>query len=358
MLVAVGGALAGGARLALAKTFDPAQFWPEVRRYGVSVVFYSGDMLRELTEAPSYRGEQHNPIRLFAGCGMRADTERRLLARFGAAKVLEYYASAEGPGLLANTSAHKIGAFGKPPVGDVQVLIGAYDFREDTLLRDGRGLCLEASDDEPGILLTRIDEAHARSRFDGLPDNSGLGAAPHTLLDDSPEDAFLVRDVQKPGDVWFFTGDVMRRDPQGDHWPLDRANDVIHTGAGLAFTRPIEDVLYELPDVRIAVVSASRAPRGKQRPEATLVLSAASKRHEQLADLLTRAVMLHLSPHERPYNVRCVDEVPLTDGNRPKKSALREGVEARGSAREQNTAVPARAVYRYDAKRARYVYER
>jgi putative long chain acyl-CoA synthase len=332
MLVAVGGALIGGARLALAKNFDAAQFWPEVRRYGASVVFYSGDMLRELTEAPSYRGEQHNPIRLFAGTGMRADTERRLLARFGDAKVLEYYASAEGPGVLVNTSARKIGAFGKPPVGDVQVMIAAYDFRSDSLLRDGRGLCLEASDDEPGILLARIDDAHARSRFDALQNEDG-------------EAEYLVRDVQKHGDLWYFTGDVMRRDPQGDHWPLDRANEVIHTSHGLAFTRPIEDVLYELPDVRVAVVAASREARGKQQPEASLIVGA---HHAELADLLTRAALLHLSPHERPRVVRLVDQVPMTDGNRPFKQTLRSSSSgARG-----------RSSYRYDEKRARYVLER
>jgi putative long chain acyl-CoA synthase len=364
MLVAVGGALAGGARLALAKSFHAAQFWPEVRRYGASVVFYSGDMLRELTEAPSYRGEQHNPIRLFAGSGMRADTERRLLSRFGEARVLEYYASAEGPGILANTSTNKIGSFGKPPAGDVQVLIGAYDFHSDSLIRDGRGQCLEASDDEPGILLTRIDEEHARSRFDAqfrAPAEARAATASRASRgressgEDVPDADFLVRDVQRPGDLWYFTGDVMRRDPQGDHWPLDRASDVIHTSLGLAFTRPIEDVLYELPDVRIAVVAASREARGKQRPEATLVMATRAETrgavrgqgYEQLADLLTRAVVLHLSPHERPHSVRCVDHVPMTDGNRPRKRALR----AEQAARTQ-------ASYRYDAKRGRYVRER
>jgi acyl-CoA synthetase (AMP-forming)/AMP-acid ligase II len=135
----------------------------------------------------------------------------------------------------------------------------------------------------------------------------------------------------------------MRRDPQGEHWPLDRVNDVIHTSQGLAFTRPIEDVLYELPDVRVAVVTAARAPRGEQHPEATLVMAA---RHAELAELLTRAVALHLSPHERPRSVRVVDQVPMTDGNRPLKSALRTG-----------PVRPAQVRYRYDEKRARYVCE-
>jgi putative long chain acyl-CoA synthase len=328
MLVAVAGALLGGARLALAAQFSAERFWPEVRRYGVSVVFYSGDMLRELIHAPSYRGEQYNPIRLFAGSGMRADTERRLLSRFGDVKVLEYYASAAGPGMLANTTAKKIGALGRPLSGTDHHLVAVYDFEADALVRDESGMCIEAGDDEPGVLLTRIDQAHARTTFDGY------GEA-------NQREPRLVRNVRLAGDRWFFTGDVMRRDPQRDYWPLDRVRDVIHTSLGPAFTRPIEDVLYELSDVRVAVVYASRDARGQQRPEATLALF---KRRELSLEALNRLAVLHLAPSERPARVRCIEEVPMSDGNRPLKAALRAQPEER-----------VLALYRYDDANARYV---
>ena len=84
MLVAVGGAVIGGSRLALAKRFDLATFFPEVRRYGATVVFYAGDMLRELVETPESPLDAQSPVRLFAGSGMRADVWERLGTRFGA----------------------------------------------------------------------------------------------------------------------------------------------------------------------------------------------------------------------------------------------------------------------------------
>jgi putative long chain acyl-CoA synthase len=110
MLVATGGALVGSARLSLTRQFSAERFWPEVRRTGSTVVFYAGEMLRDLVDAPSYRGEQQNPLRLFAGSGMRADIWRRLIARFGSVGVLEFYASTEGTGVLANVSGEKIGS--------------------------------------------------------------------------------------------------------------------------------------------------------------------------------------------------------------------------------------------------------
>ncbi|HEX6242967.1 MAG TPA: alpha/beta fold hydrolase [Polyangiales bacterium] len=331
MLVAVGGALVGGARLALAPRFRAESFWAEVRRYGVSVVFYGGDMLRELLHAPSYRGEQYNPIRLFVGSGMRADTERRLLTRFAEAHVLEYYAAVQGSGLLANTSAGKIGAFGKPPEGSGRLLVAAYDFARDQLVRDARGMCLEAGDDEPGLLLSCIEERKSREKGD--TDN---------LHDTLP----AIRDVQHRGDRWYFTGEVMRRDPQGNYWPLDRVRDVIHTPLGLAFTRPIEDVLYEIPDVRVAAVAACGEARGKQHPEAWLVMY---RQREPDADLLTRLLVQHLAPNERPRRIHLVAEVPMSDGHRPVKQRL-AGRPAPGQGADD-----AQAVYRYDEARARYM---
>ena len=41
LLTSIGGAIAGGARVALASSFDPTTFWAEVRRYGVTIVSYT-----------------------------------------------------------------------------------------------------------------------------------------------------------------------------------------------------------------------------------------------------------------------------------------------------------------------------
>ena len=55
ILVTVGGALVGGARLALPEQFSPATFFADVRRAGATVVFYAGEMLRPI-RAASARG--------------------------------------------------------------------------------------------------------------------------------------------------------------------------------------------------------------------------------------------------------------------------------------------------------------
>ena len=66
MLVAVGGALVGGARLALSAGFDADAFWGEARRYGASVVFLRGrDVPRagRRTARPDRRSQPGSALR-------------------------------------------------------------------------------------------------------------------------------------------------------------------------------------------------------------------------------------------------------------------------------------------------------
>ncbi|MDQ3036887.1 MAG: alpha/beta fold hydrolase, partial [Myxococcota bacterium] len=164
MLVAVGGALVGGSRLALARRYDPELLWPEVRRYGATVVFYAGDMLRALVEAPPSSMDAHSPVRLFAGSGMRMDVWERLVHRFGRASVIEFYASTEGNAVLANASGAKIGALGRPLPGSADMALLAWDFEKEALARDEAGRLLTSGVDELGVLVARIDPVHPLAR--------------------------------------------------------------------------------------------------------------------------------------------------------------------------------------------------
>ena len=114
LMMSIGGAIAGGARIAMARGFDPATFWEEVRRYGVTVASYTWTMLRELVDAPPQPGERHHPVRLFVGSGMPRNLWRRVQRRFEPARVLEFYASTETGAILVNLGTSKPGSHRSP----------------------------------------------------------------------------------------------------------------------------------------------------------------------------------------------------------------------------------------------------
>ncbi len=303
MLVAAGSALTGGARLALASELRPDVFWREVRRYGVTVVYYAGEMCRSLALAPFTVGEQNHPVRLFAGSGMRPDLWRKIIERFGSLGVLEFYASTEASAVLANASGEKIGAVGRPLPGSPELAIAAYDFDTDDLVRDAAGRLIRARIDEPGMLVARLDSAR------GIADIAHL--APTRLL----------RDAFAPGDTWYLTGDLLAIDSGGDYWFVDRHGDTIRTAHGPVMSRGVEDALHTVPSVLSCVAVGIPSPgEGREVPAAAFALApGATLALDELA-----AAVATLPPHARPRRLRRVEAIPQTDGFRPLKKPIRD----------------------------------
>ena len=318
-LVAAGSALASGARLALASRFEPETFWDEVRRYGVSVVYYAGEMCRRLVDAAPVVGESNNPVRLFAGSGMRPDVWRRLVDRFGPVGVLELYASTEANAVLANTAGKKIGSVGRPLPGSAHVAVAAWDDLAGDFVRDGHGLLVHARLDEPGMLVAKM--ARAGSDVAHID--------PKRLLHDAFE----------AGDTWFVTGDFMRVDTAGDYWYVDRQGHMVHTEQGVVASTKIEDALYGYSGVALCI-AAGRSTGTFEVPIAAIELHSGTALD---LDALSAAVRT-LPEYARPHRVRVVEKLPMTDGFRAIKRGLRD-LDAIGGPN----------VYQWDPRAQRYL---
>ncbi|MCX5747621.1 MAG: AMP-binding protein, partial [Proteobacteria bacterium] len=297
-LVAVGSALVGGARLALASRFEPQTFWDEVRRYGASVVYYAGEMCRRLVDAPSVVGENNSPVRLFAGSGMRTDVWKRLVERFGPVSVCELYASTEAHTVLVNSSGKKVGSVGRALPGSPEVVVAAWttaaDGHDSDFVRDGAGHLIRARLDEPGMLVARL-AARAGSDIAHID--------PRRIL----------RDAFEPGDTWFVTGDLFEVDTVGDFWFVDRHDNMIATRMGAVASTRIEDAIYDVPGVALCVAVDAHGPVAALQLHAGAALDLAA----------VSAAVATLPEYARPRRLRVVAEIPMTDGFRPIKRFVR-----------------------------------
>ncbi|QXJ24629.1 AMP-binding protein [Actinomadura graeca] len=318
LLMSLGGAVAGGARLALASAYDPETFWDEARRYGVTVASYTWTLLRDLVNAPPHPGERHHPVRLFIGSGMPRGLWRRVEERFAPARVLEFYASTEGGTILVNLSGKKPGSLGRPMPGGAPVRLARYDLEGGRLAEGADGFAVECAPGEIGMLLARVRP-------------SAPGAA--------PSGSRPMRGVFAPGDAWTATGDLFRRDADGDFWLVGRDAELIRTAEGIVPPGPIRDALGDLPCVDSVAVYG--IPDGDTELAAAAVTlraplagQVAAAEREALKPVDLSEALLRVEPALRPAIVRVVDEIPVTAGWRPQTARLREeGVPAGGDGR-------------------------
>ncbi len=291
ILVAVGAALVAGARLALGAPFSPETFFSEVRRYGATVVFYAGEMLRPLVHTPPKRGDRTLPVRMVAGSGMRPDLWEKLEERFNVG-VLEFYASTTQRAVLANASGEKLGAVGRPLPGSAELAVVKVDLATGELLRGVDGHLVRALSGEPGLLAMR-QPAEEHGEIEANVVRAAFGNEP-----------------------WVVSSDVVREDSAGDVWFVDSRSGFVATHGGAVSLRAVEDALYALPEIELACAFAAEGAGAERVVHAAFLSSA------EVSGARLDAAMSRLPAHARPRVVAHVPRMPLTDGYRPKRRTV------------------------------------
>ncbi|MEM6107686.1 acyl-CoA synthetase [Mycobacterium sp. 050272] len=228
LLVALGGAVVGGTRIALSRGLNSDRFVHEIRQYGVTVVSYTWAMLRDIVDDPAFVLHGNHPVRLFIGSGMPTGLWERVVDAFAPAHVVEFFATTDGQAVLANVSGAKIGCKGRPLPGAGRAELAAYDAEHDLILEDERGFVQVADVNQVGVLL----------------------AASNGPIDPT---ASVKRGVFAPADTWISSEYLFRRDEDGDFWLMGRRGSVVHTARGLVYPEPVTDALGLINGVDLAV---------------------------------------------------------------------------------------------------------
>lgn len=292
LLTAVGGAVAGGARIALSRGFDPATFDEEIRRYGVTVVSYTWAMMRELVRRPVRPGETLPTLKLFMGSGMPRGVWRRVLDRYPGTQVLEFYAGTEVDVVLANLSTSKPGSRGRPLPGTAEVRLVETDPHSGAVVTGPDGFAVQSEVGAPGVLLTRP--------------RLGIDASVRRL-----------RGVFRRGDTWVSTDDVFERDRDGDFWLLGPASNAVRTAHGPVYPIQVADALGDLPEVDLAVVYGVPGADGE------LAVAAVSKwGAKAIGAADVGGALASVPPAARPDIVHVVDDIPVTNWYRPDATEL------------------------------------
>jgi putative long chain acyl-CoA synthase len=296
LLVSLGGAVVGGARIALSRGLNRDRFIQEVRQYGVTVVSYTWAMLREILDNPAgppFVLHGNHPVRLFIGSGMPTGLWSRVVEAFAPAHVVEFFATTDGQAVLANVSGAKVGSKGRPLPGAGRIELGAYDTEHDLILENERGFVQIAEPKQVGVLL----------------------AASNGPIDPS---ASVKRGVFAAGDTWISTEYLFYRDDDGDYWMAGRRGSVVRTERGLVYAEPVTDALGCINGVDLAVTYNVPVGGHEVAVSAVTLLPGASITAADLTEAFAK-IPIGLGP-----DVVCVvSEMTLSATYRPTVSALR-----------------------------------
>jgi putative long chain acyl-CoA synthase len=298
LLVSLGGAVVGGARIALSRGPRPDRFLQEIRQYGVTVVSYTWAMLREVIDDPAFSlADGSHPVRLFIGSGMPTGLWKRVVDVFDPAHVVEFFATTDGQAVLANVSGAKIGSKGRPLPGSGEFALAAYDTDDNLILEDDQGFVRQAEMNEVGVLL-----AHPRGPVDPL--------------------ASVKRGVFAPADTWVSTEYLFRRDEDGDYWLVANRDGVIHTAEGPVFAATVNDAVGRLDAVDMAVTYAVKLDGEAGEMVAVTALSLRPGGSVPAADLSD--ALDELAVGDAPGIVHVVADMTLTATYRPLAGPLQQ----------------------------------
>ncbi len=312
-VVAVGSVLVGGGAVVIREKFSASRFWDEVVAWDCTLFQYIGELCRYLVAAPPSPAETQHRLRLVCGNGLKADVWPAFQERFAVPQVLEFYAATEGNFSLFNVEG-ELGAIGRIPpflAHRFPAAIVRFDLDRGAPARDANGLCMRCDRNEAGEAIGLISDAAASHGGDF----EGYTSA-------AESEAKVLRDVFKPGDSWFRTGDLMRIDERGFYYFVDRIGDTFRWKGENVATAEVAAALMACPGVKDANVYGVGIP-GLDGKAGMAALVTDEEFSLSGLDVHLRA---HLPSYARPLFLRLQREIAMTETFKPKKAVLaREG---------------------------------
>lgn len=273
--------------------FHPSSWWDSVRESKATCLHYLGVMPSILMAAQESSDDRAHQIRFGFGAGVVQELHAPFEARFGFPLVEAWAMTETGVGAVvcANRLPRKVGksVLGRPE-DDVEVRI---------VTDEGR----EAEPDEPGELLVR---------------HGG----------DDPKFGFFTEYYRDPDATaaaweggWFHTGDVVKRDADGDMVFVDRKKNVIRrSGENIAAVEVESTLMAHSAITNVAVAAVPDDIRGD---EVFACIVPAAEGSQELADEIVSWCLTQLAYYKAPAYVSFVDALPLTSTQKIQRRELK-----------------------------------
>jgi acyl-CoA synthetase (AMP-forming)/AMP-acid ligase II len=222
--------LYAGVPIATRPRFSASNTLPDIRRFGVSTLAYTGKVLNYILATPELPDDADNPLRLALGNEASSRDIKEFARRYGS-DVRDSYGSTEGIIIIRRDPSMPEGALGsaEPSVRLLDPETGA-ECPVVVFSDDGRPTNLDEATGE-------IVETMPTSAFEGYYNN---------------EEATQ----QRFRDGWYWSGDLAYRDAEGWLYFAGRSNEWLRVDGENFAAAPVEGIIARHSDIRSLAVYA------------------------------------------------------------------------------------------------------
>ncbi|KAF9891368.1 hypothetical protein FE257_004224 [Aspergillus nanangensis] len=310
-------ALVNGTCIGLGKKFSVSGFWRDVRDSQATIFVYVGEAARYLLAAPPTAQDKEHRVRCMYGNGLRPDIWDKFRERFGVEEVGEFFNSTEGIFGLFN---YNKGPFSAGSVGHHGLLMRmvmrntfvpvAIDPNTGDVLRDAKtGFVVRSPYEVGGEIIVNMPNEEA---FQGYWRN-----------EEATNKKFL-RDVFAKGDLWYRSGDALRRQADGRWYFLDRLGDTFRWKSENVATAEVAEVLGQFPGVQEANVYGVLVPHHEGRAGTAALQITPEARSNFDFKGLTAFARARLPKYAVPVFLRIVEASTHIHNHKQNKVPLRE----------------------------------
>lgn len=241
-----------GISLAIGKGFSVRRFWHDVHDSESTLFLYVGETARYLLAASSGPLDKDHKVRCMYGNGLRPDVWKRFQERFNVPEVVEFFNSSEGMLALYNWSR---GDYSAGCVGHHGALMRymthfyvpvQIDHETNEIVKDPKtGFAKRTSYSEGGEILVKL---HSKDAFAGYWNNPAATEKKY------------ITDVFQKGDLYYRSGDALRRTDDGRWFFMDRLGDTYRWKSENVSTAEVAETLGRYPGIQEANVYGVKVP--------------------------------------------------------------------------------------------------
>ena len=247
------GLLMAGITLAIGNGFSVRNFWTDVHDSGATCFVYVGETARYLLAAPPGPYDRDHRVRCMYGNGLRPDVWLKFRERFNVSEVGEFFNSSEGMLVLFvwNRGDYTVNCVGHHGALLRYLFRSRYvpvaiDLETDKIIRDPKtGFAKRNSYKEGGEILVRLPEESAFAGYWNNPEATRKK---------------IVRDVFANGDLYYRSGDALRRTDDGRWFFMDRLGDTYRWKSENVSTAEVAETIGRFPGVLEANVYGVTIP--------------------------------------------------------------------------------------------------